>query len=259
LEEQVIGELFAMLGNPEAIMRAIQAGVPDGGEAKERHKRLAADMESIKHKRHNILALVGKGLASMEDAEAQLRGLKEREQVLQAQLGTLDRTMSDTMTDEELSGFIEQIKDALGSSVAVRDSADTVRVATGKLGEVCYAMDEDGEVLVSRQAGVLMGDSDKQGLIDAVFDGKIDGKPAGVYVTGIGARGRPKEWSYSIRGRVDFLSVLQSCCLRPARSRTLCWGRIFGRKRNPSSSFSCAAASAISTPSTPKTINGRAS
>ncbi|HEY7328771.1 MAG TPA: recombinase family protein [Gemmataceae bacterium] len=199
IEEEVVSQLFDMFGNPAAITRAIKASVPDCEQSLKRRNKLAADLDGVKKARQNVLTLVGKGLTTMEEAESQLKGLQERVNVLQVELDRLDRALADVPTEQQVKVYVERIEMAMHPdhpSIALVDDDGNEYAGGNSIG-----------------SWLAMTTADKKRLIDAVFSGPlVDGKPAGVYVSqGAGIKYRPKPWQYTIRGRMDFELVMQTC------------------------------------------------
>jgi site-specific DNA recombinase len=191
IEEEVVGKLFDCFGNPAQIKRAIEAAVPNSDEAIKRRQRFQDDLASVKKSRQNVLALVASGVVSMEDAQTQLGGLKDRESVLTAEIDRLDEALANVPSEDDLKCYVQQIED----NIFVYDDEGNMRPGGNDVGTY-----------------ITMTWEDKKRLIDAVFSGAVvDGKPAGVYVKmGESKPFRPKEWQFVIKGRIDFELVMQN-------------------------------------------------
>jgi hypothetical protein len=139
-----------------------------------------------------VLALVARDALSMDQAEAQLRQLRDREAALRKELDRPDVALAEVPSKESLQCYIEQIATASG-------------------GRAIWLTDEEGNAYAGGDDLVTwysMTHEDKRRLVEAVFDGAmVDGKPAGVYVepaVPMTMPGRPKKWLFRIRGRLDF-------------------------------------------------------
>src|SRR5262249_43066433 len=145
-----------------------------------------------------LLDLVAKDAITVEQAEAQLRGLRQREGVLRKELDRLDVALADIPSGDTINRYVEQI------------------------GRVIVVYDDQGHNYAGGNdvmSFMVMSQEDKKRLVNAVFDGAmVDGRPAGVYVYpddggegGASGNGKgpsrprkPKKWKFTIRGRLDF-------------------------------------------------------
>jgi hypothetical protein len=197
LEEEVVHQLFRTLGNPAAMRRSIKASVPDCDEAIKRRARLHADLDSVVKSRERVLALVAKDAVTMEQAEAQLRGIRERETTLRKELDRLEVLLANVPTEDDLRCYVQCIEDAMGH----RD---------------IFVCDDDGNQYLGGNdvmSWVCMGRDDEKKLLQAVFaGGLVDGRKAGVYVHPLGKHipHRQKQWGFTIRGRLDFECVMSA-------------------------------------------------
>jgi hypothetical protein len=186
LEQEVVLELFKLLGNPAAIHRSIKAAVPDADDAMQRRQRLMADIESVKRARQSVLNLCSKGVTSEDEAATQLQGLQERLVCLQGELDRLEATLVDVPSEEDIQCFVDQI----GSSIVVFDQQGNMRAGGNDV-----------------QSYLLMTHADKKALLNAVFSGPlVDGKPGGVYVSydRHSRRADASPWRWYVKGRLDF-------------------------------------------------------
>jgi DNA invertase Pin-like site-specific DNA recombinase len=196
LEEAVLRDLFEMFGNPALIQQAIGAAVPDCDKATKRRDRLAAELVKVEKGRGSVLNLIVKGVLTETQAEKQLAELKDREDRLRDEMDKINATLAAVPDDDAIRLYVEQVEDALGKSITVHDQAGNT-----------YAGGNDV------MTWVLMTRDDKRKLVRAVFDIPLaDGRPAGVYVSsaGPGVTHRPKGWTFTLKGRLDFECVMQS-------------------------------------------------
>jgi site-specific DNA recombinase len=197
IEGQVILQLFNMFGNPTAIERAIKAAVPDCDKALKRRRHLEEELAKVGKARDRILSYVAKDTLTDEQAEKQLRELKERESGLQGEMDKLSATLADVPDEESLRVYVEKV-DGL---IFLHDEGGNFGPGDGSQ----YA---GGNTISSLLA---MTQEDRRRLIRAVFDTPLaDGTPAGVYVSqdGYSKPRRPKKWTFTIRGRLEFESVM---------------------------------------------------
>jgi DNA invertase Pin-like site-specific DNA recombinase len=200
LEADVVSRLFDMFGNPAQIARAVKQAVPDGDKLLKRRKQLEGDVAKVERARERILTLVAKDVVSDEQAEKQLLEQKQREAQLRAELDTVSAQLTDLPSEEDLRCYVEKVEGAifvLGPPQVDPLTGESVDTYMGG-NDVCTFMHMTRE--------------DKRRLVQAVFGGHTlpDGKPAGVYVSPAGKHvaHRPKEFTFVVRGRVDFELVL---------------------------------------------------
>jgi DNA invertase Pin-like site-specific DNA recombinase len=193
LESEVTGKLFDMLGNPAAIRRAVKDSLPACDEALKRRDRLREELDSLQQGRNRVIDHIVAGTLTREQADAKLRLLHQRETLLRQELNRLDVQLANVPTEDELHCVVERIESAYGPLIIVRDRDNDDIYVGGNDVASFLAMTPD----------------DRQRLIEAVFAGVlVDGRPAGVYVTPNGTRQRSKKWDFTIRGQLDFESVL---------------------------------------------------
>jgi site-specific DNA recombinase len=187
IEEEVVSKLFDLLGNPAAIERAVNAAVPACEEALKQRSRLEEELLKVGRARDRVLGMIEKDAITDAQAEAKLRELQEREAGLRVELDRLAATLADVPDAETVRLFVEQWDCGGIRCVGVLDE---------------YGNEYEGGNSVS--SWIAMRKDDRPKLIDAALTGSLpDGTPAGVYVTPTGgARFRPKNYSYRIRGRL---------------------------------------------------------
>jgi DNA invertase Pin-like site-specific DNA recombinase len=194
LEEEVVHQLFKTLGNPAAIRRSIKASVPDCDEAIKRRARVQDDLDGVVKSRERVLALVAKDVVTMEQAEAQLRGIRERETTLRKELDRLEVLLANVPTEDDLRCYVERIETSIGPQIFVIDEEGNERIGGNDV-----------------HSWVYMGRDDERKMLQAVFAGAlVDGRKAGVYVYPLGKHRphRQKKWGFTIRGRLDFECVM---------------------------------------------------
>jgi DNA invertase Pin-like site-specific DNA recombinase len=185
LEHEVVLKLFDLFGNPAQIERAIRTAVPDCDEVRQDQQRLQTDLEKTEKAIKRILDLVTKDVIAYEDAAEKLRDLRDRRDSLREQRDRLATALANVPDPEEVRCYVEKV----GSNIFVRDDHGNRYLGGNSLST--YAQ---------------MTREDDQRLIDAVFSTPLrDGKPAGIY---IGPRGADGEWTYRIRGNLEFETVL---------------------------------------------------
>src|SRR5262249_32127400 len=111
IERAVVSDLFDMLGNPAAIERAVKAAVPDCDKALEQRRPLEDELAKVGRGRERVLGLVAKDLLTDDQAEKQLRELKERESGLRAELDKLAAALADVPDAEAVRVFVERWAD----------------------------------------------------------------------------------------------------------------------------------------------------
>lgn len=183
VEEEVLGRIFNMLGNPAALDRAIRDAIPDSDNATKQAKQIEKELKKIDAARNRLLALIVKGTITEAQSEKQLLELNDREAIHRAKMEGLDAILENVLDADALRAYIVELEDSI---TLIDDEGNT------------YAGGNDlGSFL-------LMTDEDKHDLIDRVFGDPLpDGKPAGVYITPAGGdRYGPKGFKYVLKGRV---------------------------------------------------------
>jgi DNA invertase Pin-like site-specific DNA recombinase len=215
LEGQVVSQLFGMFGNPLKIETAIRSAVPDCDGLTKRKAKLDADLARLVKSRDSILGLIIKGTITDEQAEKRLGGLKENERSLREELRRLADQLGNLPDEDTLRRYVERIKTESGFTITVRDEGGKLHSASGKCFDNYFVRDEDGKVHAAKPEDVdsflntMMSKDDRRHLIDAVFAKPLsDGKPAGVYITPAGKKGRSWQWKFTIRGLLEFAAVV---------------------------------------------------
>jgi site-specific DNA recombinase len=226
IEREVVSALFGMFGSPAAIERAVKAAAPDCEKLLKERRRLEGELGKVTRGRDRIVGLIVRDSLTDEQAEEQLAELKEREEALREQLERLGEQLVSVAAVGDLQAYVW------------RPNGEVCPVEEYRGGDGYFQLqDAEGEQLNGgNDLGTLLGMSweDKRRLVEGVFGGAPmpDGKPAGVYVRqdGKGVAHRPKNWIYTIRGHLDFESVVglgqgartvsgaersADCCRRP--------------------------------------------
>jgi DNA invertase Pin-like site-specific DNA recombinase len=192
IEPAVVGSLFDMLGNPAAILRAVRAAVPDCDEALGQRRRLEGEVEKVCRARERVLGLVARDALTDEQAEKQLLELKEREAGLRSELDRLAATLAAVPDAEAVRLFVERLpadpENGMGPQITVMDSECNTYVG----GNDVWTF-------------VTMTGDDRRRLVETALSGNLpDGTPAGVYVSQAGEcrPHRPKQWTFTVRGRL---------------------------------------------------------
>jgi hypothetical protein len=185
IEPAVVDDLRRLLENPAAIERAVKAAVPNHDEAKQRQQWLQHELEGNRKEQKRHRALYAKGFTSDDDLEADLRPLREREQILTHELRALEEALAYVPDEEALRRFVWACPCPLAPAPVP-------------------------------QAHVMVHESLRR-WIESVFTGVApDGKPSGVYVRAVAADGaeaqvyRPKKWVYEIKGQLVTHSAAHS-------------------------------------------------
>jgi len=216
----VTRQLFQMFGNPAAIVRAVEAAAPDLERERKRQAKLEADRQQVEKARARILGLVAKDAITDAQAERQLKELKDREACLREELDRLAELLAGVAEVEAVGRSVQVL--LFRGPVTWVDEQGRERVAhCPQTGGPIVVVDEQGNVLEGDNfpsSFECMAPADKRRLLEAVFSTPLpDGKPAGVYVTPDegGRRGCARHWTFTIRGRVDFESVISSARRSP--------------------------------------------
>jgi DNA invertase Pin-like site-specific DNA recombinase len=198
----VISRLFDMLGNPSAIQRAVRDSVPSCDKEMQRRKKLIRELGGVKAGIDRIIGAIGKGLISSSEAERQLGNLRERQSLLQVEVNRLDEILASIPSEEQMSCYLERVERARGWSLPGVPLPDAITVIDGNSGELVPG----GNDLCTYLG---MSWEDKRQLVEAVFEGTVGGKPAGVYFMPIpgGVPYQPRLWTFKLLGKIDFESL----------------------------------------------------
>lgn len=194
IESDVVYQLFKTLGNPAAIKRAVEAAIPDCDKTRKRHGWLEGELEKIDKARGRLVSLIVKGVLTERQAEAELKRLTERETGLRDELEQIAARLADMPDEAAIETYVEQIE----STILVYNSAGEKQLGGNDISTYLS--------MLSRDDG-----KDKRALIEAAFSLPLaDGRRAGVYVSqdGPSAPFRPKKWSFTIKGRLEFEEVM---------------------------------------------------
>jgi DNA invertase Pin-like site-specific DNA recombinase len=224
IEDEVVGQLFNMFGNPAAIERAVRAAVPDADKALARRQRLEADLEKVGRGRERILALVAADAVTEADAAKQLGDLKGRAALLREELDKLAATLAEVPTQETIQLFVERF----GSGTRYGNVRGEDGEAVTRPYDAVEVIDDSGQTYVggnSLPTWLVMTRPEKRALVEAAFASPLaDGTPAGVYVEaapGTRRYQRGKRWTFTLRGRLEFEAVLHAAETLRTRSETL--------------------------------------
>jgi hypothetical protein len=190
IETEVAKELFKMFGNPAAIERAVGAAIPDRDRAAKRKALLEAELAKLQRGRDAILDLITRNKLTLSQAERKLGDIVQAEGRLGDELDGLAETLAAVPTAESLRGFVEEIGDALGTSIVVYDEAGEQMLGGNDL-DTWLSMDV----------------ADRRALLNSFFGGPMpDGTAPGVYLTPAGGDYYgPKTFSYELRGRLAWV------------------------------------------------------
>lgn len=192
LEEEVVIQLFNLLGSPAHIERAIRSAVPECDKLMKRRQVLEVDLSKLVKGRERILSLVVKDVLTDEQAESQLSALNQRESILRAEMDKLTAQLESIPDEEAIRCYVEKI----GSTIFVYDDNLNEHPGGNDLGTF-----------------LQMTYADKRRLVETVFSKPLaDGKPAGVYVSldPTPGRGRSRNWRFSIKGQLEFEKVIST-------------------------------------------------
>jgi DNA invertase Pin-like site-specific DNA recombinase len=177
LEERVFHFLFDTFGNPIAVQRAIEAATPNADkvdEARDRLRRLSAELDKLKASRDRVVRFIAKGTIDDADAEAELAELKKRESLLVKESDRLKADIAHAPSPERVKATAERMSDLFRGWSSLWCKADTVNSRIEK-----------------------MTWEERRALCQLVFGGRDrDGMPLGIYVERDGNGG----WRFMIRG-----------------------------------------------------------
>ncbi|MFT3784344.1 MAG: recombinase family protein [Nibricoccus sp.] len=187
IEDVVMRHLFDCFGNPRAVQKAIEDATPNREHIKEmeaKRERLAKALDVIKDGRSRLVALIGKGKLSENDAAAELDKMRQEESNIQGEL---------TRTEQELYG--------VPTAEGIRAVADTVARHINELRGYKSARITEKQ-RYANHAFETMTWKDKRALVEKVFGGKAaDGTRLGVYIEWVPSEG-PNQWRFRIAGHV---------------------------------------------------------
>jgi DNA invertase Pin-like site-specific DNA recombinase len=211
IEDEVVGQLFNMFGNPAAIERAIKAAVPDCEEALRRRGRLAADLAKVEKAQGRLIDAIADGLLTRDQARRKVDELKGREGALRAELDKIDATLADVPDEGAVRLYVERFGSSGTSYGNVRDEDGNPVTRPYDNVEV---IDDSGQTYVggnSLGTWLVMTRPEKLALVQAAFATPLrDGTPAGVYVAPAAGASpyRSKRWTFTLRGWLEFERVV---------------------------------------------------
>ena len=213
IEGAVVSQLFRMFGNPAAIERAVKVAIPDCDKTRSCCHRLEEDIAKIERTRDRVLSMIEKDVIDDRQAEKKLRELKEREDAHRDELDKLKESLVDIPDEESIRCYVEAC------------TTSRQEIETGQMVEdLIFLFDDDGKEMDGGNhlsTLLTMSREDKRNLILAVFDKPLpNGQPAGVYVSAArpSTPHRPKEWTFKIRGNLDFECVTQCSSRLPDKA-----------------------------------------
>jgi site-specific DNA recombinase len=182
LETAVIRDLFETFGNVQKAEEAMLAAIPD----RQRMELLRGQLEQATAKlgkanaaRQRILRLVAKDTVTEEEAERQLRQIKENE-------AQLRQVLRQTAAELETIPSREQIQEvAKRTEVLYADASFASALRHGNPDELTW--------------------EEKKRLIEMVFGGNsVAGQKLGVYIEEIPGQEhtKPRRWRYTLRGHL---------------------------------------------------------
>jgi site-specific DNA recombinase len=156
LEEAVFLKLFAMVGDPAGLQKALQRAIPNAEKVEELLKQkesLEKELKAIDSQKENIVRSIAKGIISDEDAARSMKEIKERQAACKETIEQISRQTAGLPTKEQIK-------------------------AKSKLIEKMLTEYFDSPSRLAR-----MTFDEKRKIMQTVFDGKTDqGKRLGVYV-----------------------------------------------------------------------------
>jgi site-specific DNA recombinase len=199
LERIIMLYLFDLFGNASKVQRAIQEALPDQNKTRELEERLVrikAELAELGKKRGRLIDAIAEGTIGKDAVTKKLDELAHREGVLRQEQGSIDATLANIPSAEQVKRTAEEI-------------AGRFHYDTDKQGRTKRRAQKRRDHIVADLANAhfeQMTWQEKRELCAMVFGGKApSGKRLGVYIewAGEGARnGQPKEWKFTIQGRL---------------------------------------------------------
>jgi hypothetical protein len=166
LEQCVVRDLLSLLGNPNALLAAVQAALPDTTAETGRRDNLESRLAEVDRETANLTRAIRKGTITDDEAAADMEKLRERKALLREALDCVNDVLADVPTPEELQRW------------SAKFHIDEERLYYTKM--------ENARALLA--AAFCPGDR------------LSDGSPAGIYVSAnVGVK--PRQYSYQLRGR----------------------------------------------------------
>jgi DNA invertase Pin-like site-specific DNA recombinase len=183
LDAAVLGDLFAMFGNPAAIERATKAAIPDHGKLIKWRAKLEAELKANATRIDRLVEAVAEGDLSREQVKQKMAVLNARADELKAELA-------------KVAGELAELPGEVGGFDVLREGESILVLP--------HDREEPGEFLQGgNDIGTLLAMSyqDKKALVASIFGTPFpDGSNAGVYV---GPSAEPgARFSYELKGRL---------------------------------------------------------
>lgn len=105
LEQAVLVRLFATLGDPAGMEKAMQKAIPDRvkiKELRERKKFLESELSKVDLKKDRLIDSIADGLLSKDEAGKKMTDIRERESSIRAEIEAVDPQLSEVPTEEEI-------------------------------------------------------------------------------------------------------------------------------------------------------------
>lgn len=187
LEENVLRQLFIVLGNPKATERAIDRAVPNRAKIAELRRRrtdVEATIVKVEAGIKRVTKAIFDGTLDDDDVKRQMDEWKQQESRQREALATIDAELSNVPSPE-----------------AVRQAANEISAKLGQRHRISAR--EFAARQVWNNHYDRMSWDDKRALAEIVFAGMTpDGKRMGIFVKWDDDV-RDAKWRYSIRGRVN--------------------------------------------------------
>jgi DNA invertase Pin-like site-specific DNA recombinase len=150
IERAVLQELFALFGNRVEIERAVKAAIPDCDKLLKRQGRLEEELAKIDRRRQNFLDLITRDALTVDQAEKQLKDLKQRAHQLGTERDGIKAQLAELPDPAAFDAWVERTNDIMGRTYT--------------------ALDDDGNpVERPREALILMTpDPERPGIVDGI-------------------------------------------------------------------------------------------
>jgi DNA invertase Pin-like site-specific DNA recombinase len=137
IEESVVRQLIATLGNPAQLESAMKAAIPNCDAVLKQKKRHEAGLKRIAKGRKRILNLIVKGTLSDAQATETLDDLSEREEVLKHEVDKLNAALADIPEPDRMQELVKAAKWYLGQ-VDAADRRKLIEMAFSRKGDGVY-------------------------------------------------------------------------------------------------------------------------
>ena len=202
LEEAVLLHLFATLGNPAKIQRAIEAANPDAEaqeDARQEIEGKLGELKKIDVAMERLVKAVADGVLEGDDVRRRKDRLVDEADAIKARIQALKEIIADAPTPAAVKTAAKHLAKSSPLAASLRKNVKrraSVRSAMG------------------REELERMTYEDKKALVDLFFSGNApDNSPFGVYVTrgdDYRYRGRNPSWKFEIRGRFTIEPVAEN-------------------------------------------------